>query len=561
MKLKHKRLVWVAAILAGLSFDILFWEKPFGLNFFIFITLVILGGLIHFWLEEIHIPWSSYLLILPIIFFASMTFVRAEPFTNLTAVLVTMGSLTLLAMTLRNGAWYQYRFRDHFANFFKFFLNGIIGGFLFFARVKNKNIPSSTTKPEDLAEPADSVKSQTHAEHDTSAQGHPRLTKKAAPYLRGILIALPILAILTMLLASADPVFNDRIQILFSWFSIDSLGEIVFRLFYILVLAYVILSVYFYSLFKSQEWEAEKEQGSKSTAILGFIETGIILGSVNLLFLGFVLLQFTYLFGGQSNINIEGFTYAEYARRGFSELLAVALISLFVFYVLSMITKRETKTKQWTFSALGLVLVGLVTIILVSAYTRLTLYEQAYGFTRLRTLTHVFMIWTGLLLAGTAVLDIMKKMDRMALILIVMIFGFGLSISLLNIDQFIVQQNISRSLSNGQEERSVPLDTGYLYTLSTDAIPPLVEFFQDPNTPQDLKDDIGSVLACRAAIPGRHHPRPWTSWHYSYSQANDLLNDLSGELSDYPVTEDQGWYVEINGERKPCLGDSVLFFD
>ena len=561
MKLKNKHLVWIAAVLAGLSFDILFWEKPFGLNFFIFINLVLLGGLIHFWLDEIDIPWTSYLLVLPIVFFASVTFVRAEPFTNLTAVLVTLGSLILLAMTLRNGAWYQFRFRDHFTNFFKFFLNGIIGGVLFFTQVKSKNNLSSTTKSEDLADTSDSDKSQTNAGNESPAQEHQRFTKKAAPYLRGILFALPVLAILTMLLASADPVFNDRIQNLFSWFSIDSLGEIVFRLFYILVFAYVILSVYFYSLFKSQEWEGKKEQGSQSNAILGSIETGIILGSINLLFLVFVILQFTYLFGGQSNINIEGFTYAEYARRGFSELLAVALISLFVFYVLSMITRRETKTKQWTFSALGLLLVGLVTIILVSAYTRLTLYEQAYGFTRLRTLTHVFMIWTGLLLAGTAVLDILKKMDRMALILIVMIFGFGLSVSLLNVDQFIVQQNISRSLSNGGGEGSVPLDTGYLYTLSTDAIPPLVEFFQDPDTPEDIKDDIGGVLACRAAIPGRHHERPWTSWHYSFSRANDLLNDLSGELSDYPVIEDQGWYVEINGERQPCLGDSVLFFD
>lgn len=561
MKLKNKHIVWIAAILAGLSFDILFWEKPFGINFFIFTLLIVFGGLIPFWMEKIRIPWQSYLLILPAGFFAGMTFFRAEPFTVLISVSITLGSLILLAMTLRNGAWYQFRFRDHFTNFFKFFLNGIIGGVLFFTRVKSKNNLSSTTKSEDLADAIGSDKSQINAENGTPAQDQQRFIKKAAPYLRGILFALPVLAILTMLLASADPVFNDRIQNIFSWFSIDSLGEIVFRLFYILVLAYVILSVYFYSLFKSQEWEGEKEQESKSNGILGSIETGIILGSVNLLFLIFVVLQFTYLFGGQSNINIEGFTYAEYARRGFSELLAVALISLFVFYVLSMITRRETKSKQWIFSALGLLLVGLVTIILVSAYTRLTLYEQAYGFTRLRTLTHVFMIWTGLLLAGTAILDILKKMGRMALILIVMIIGFGLSVSLLNIDRFIVQQNISRSLSNGEEEGSVPLDTGYLYTLSTDAIPPLVEFFQDPDTPQDIKDDIGGVLACRAAIPGRHHERPWTSWHYSYSRANDLLNDLSGKLSAYPVIEDQGWYVEINGERQPCLGDSVLFFD
>lgn len=561
MRLKYKHLVWIAAILAGLSFDGLFWDKPIGMNFFIFTAVILLGGLIPFWLEKIRIPWGSYLLILPVIFFSAMVFVRAEPFTILISVAITLGTLILLSMNLRHGRWYQFRFRDHFSNFFKFFLNTIIGGVLFFLKVKTTQSTASEVNTTNETNAAEAERNQQEDEANPPNPKRQRFLKKAGPYLRGILFALPVLAILTMLLASADPVFNDRLQNLFSWFSIASLGETIFRLFNILVLSYLVLSVYFYSLFKSQEWEVKKEQESPANAILGSIEASIILGSINLLFLVFVVLQFTYLFGGQSNINIEGFTYAEYARRGFSELLAVALISLLIFYVLSMITRRETKAKQWTFSALGLLLVGLVTIILVSAYTRLTLYEQAYGFTRLRTLTHVFMIWTGLLLAGTAVLDILKKMDRMALILIVMIFGFGLSVSLLNIDQFIVQQNISHSITDGQQNESVPLDTGYLYTLSTDAIPPLVEFFKDPNTPQELKDDIGGVLACRAAIPGRHHARPWTSWHYSYSLANDLLNDLSEELSDYPVIENQGWYVEINGERKPCLGDSVLIFD
>ncbi len=45
-----------------------------------------------------------------------------------------------------------------------------------------------------------------------------------------------------------------------------------------------------------------------------------------------MILQFTYLFGGTDNINVEGFTYSEYAVRGFFELVAVAVISLILFY-------------------------------------------------------------------------------------------------------------------------------------------------------------------------------------------------------------------------------------
>ena len=48
---------------------------------------------------------------------------------------------------------------------------------------------------------------------------------------------------------------------------------------------------------------------------------------VNLLFLVFVWIQFVYLFGGQANISAEGYTYAEYARRGFFDAPPAAGIS------------------------------------------------------------------------------------------------------------------------------------------------------------------------------------------------------------------------------------------
>jgi hypothetical protein len=44
-----------------------------------------------------------------------------------------------------------------------------------------------------------------------------------------------------------------------------------------------------------------------------------VLSSVVVLFSAFVIIQFQYFFGGAANISIEGYTYAEYARRGFGE--------------------------------------------------------------------------------------------------------------------------------------------------------------------------------------------------------------------------------------------------
>ena len=57
--------------------------------------------------------------------------------------------------------------------------------------------------------------------------------------------------------------------------------------------------------------------------------SGVVLAAVDLLFLAFVAVQFRYLFGGTELVReVTGLSYAEYARRGFFELVAVAALSL-----------------------------------------------------------------------------------------------------------------------------------------------------------------------------------------------------------------------------------------
>jgi hypothetical protein len=554
MKLKNKHLFWIFALLAAISFDILFWERPFGINFFIFILLAAFGGLIPTWMEKIHIPWTSYLLLVPLAFFSVMTFIRAEPFTTAVNVLVTLSALAFFLMTLRNGAWYRYSLRDIFVSGFQFLLNNVIGGILFFNKTRKAD-SSQAGEADNGDRTADVEGKQDQVSQGENSEKKEKPLKGIAPYLRGLLLALPILGILTFFLAQADPIFNDRIQNSLAWFRIENLGEMVFRLAYILVIAYVLLSSYYFAVVESKKYQPDDNEKPAISPFLGSIESSVVLGAVNLLFLMFVILQFNYLFSGGKNISLEGYTYAEYARRGFFELIAVAVISLVLFYILSMITKREQKNQGRLFSALGLILVGLVAIILTSAYIRLNLYEAAYGFTRLRTLAHVFMIWIALLLGGVAILEITRNMKRLAFILILFIIGFGLTINLLNTDQFIVNQNISRAINNHNDKAESDLDSGYLYSLSADAIPNLVEFYIDENTPDDIRDELGGVLACKLAQIDVPQDESWVSYHYSRSQANTLLAQQSENLEVYPVSYDMyTWFVEVNGEVKSCSG-------
>jgi len=84
---------------------------------------------------------------------------------------------------------------------------------------------------------------------------------------------------------------------------------------------------------------------------------------VDVLFVLFVIVQITYLFGGEANVTAAGFTYSEYARRGFGELVAVGVLSLGLIMTLAAVARRESRRQTTTFNALSVSLVILVGVI------------------------------------------------------------------------------------------------------------------------------------------------------------------------------------------------------
>ena len=292
---------------------------------------------------------------------------------------------------------------------------------------------------------------------------------------------MPIVLILAALLASADPIFNQNFEAILKLFRIEKLGEYLFRAFYILILGYFLAGTYLHAYTSSKDDQLIGLEKPWLPPFLGWIESIIILLGIDLLFAFFVGIQFKYFFGGQTNIHIDGFTFAEYARKGFSELVIVAVISLLIMQVLNSIGKRQTGKQSTIFTSLSVGLVVLICVILISAFQRLQLYEGAYGFSRLRTYTHVFMIWIGVLLAAIVVLEILKKSRMFALAVVLAAFGFGITLNIMNVDGFIARQNIARAVSGSD------LDVAYLVSLSNDAIPELSNQYQNQSLPENCQ--------------------------------------------------------------------------
>ncbi|NJC95548.1 MAG: DUF4173 domain-containing protein [Anaerolineae bacterium] len=372
------------------------------------------------------------------------------------------------------------------------------------------------------------------------------------PVVRGVVIALPVIAIFASLLSSADPIFAKRVDDLIKLLNIENLPEYIFRLVYILVVAYALAGTYLHAAQKSGETFEEK---SLISPFLGFTESTIVLGGVAILFLAFVVIQFQYFFGGQANINIEGYTYSEYARKGFGELVAVAFFSLLLLLGLGAITRRETESQRRTFSILGVTLVGLVIVMLVSAFQRLVLYELAYGFSSLRAYTHVFMIWLGILLVAVVILEILRRDRSIGFGMVLAALGFVISLSLLNVDAFIVKQNVQREVRGGTDVSNADLDAQYFLDLSDDAVPALVDAFGEKGLPVAVREKVGAALACKWYTRGQEgREYPWQSFHVSRWNADRAFGRIESDLEDYRI-DDSGLPVKVEtpgGEEFSC---------
>jgi hypothetical protein len=386
---------------------------------------------------------------------------------------------------------------------------------------------------------------------EQAAAGIQPSKKNIWPVIRGIIIAVPIIAIFASLLASADVIFGQRLESLINWFNIKNLPELIFRFIYIVVIGYGLAGVIIHA---STESKDEKLAASPIPPFLGYVEAAIVLGSVVALFASFVVIQFQYFFGGSANIHIDGYTYAEYARKGFGELVTVAFFALLMLLTLTAITKRESESQRRIFSGLGVALVALLLVMLVSAFKRLGLYEEAYGFSRLRTYTHVFLIWIGLLLVVTIALEILRKERMFTFAMLVAVFGFAISLPILNVDAFIVNQNIQREI-HAQANDSVDLDTQYFIDLSDDAVPSLVSAYRTPSLPAPVREKIGASLACINYERGLNdRDSKWQSFHFAVNNADKAMASIQKDLKKFKIdnSEYPAMVTTPTGEEYSC---------
>src|SRR4030043_848774 len=430
MELERKK-YWLLfyGLIIGVSFDIFFYNKTLGISYLVFIVLILVVLLVSFWGSLKKLNNLAWLFTVPVLLISSTFFIYSNQvlrILNYIIVPILIIMLSSLVANLNKSDWSDIRFIGDIAKRIFVPFRFIHKPFLTLFKI-------------------------------TDYRGNDSKSRILPKIFLGILISVPILAIIIWLLSSADIVFKN----LFLNIPISR----IFNHFLVIIIVSVYAICFLWALIKAfDEGQGPAYSKIKWKLFLDPVILLTVLVLINTIYAVFSVIQFAYLFGGSSFVLPSSYTYAEYARRGFFELVIVSIINFGILLFGITFVKKDNKRIFVAIRVLLTLLVIFTFILLISAFYRMLVYEQAYGFTYLRIFVQTFMIMLFFLFIINIIyiwypkLPIIKSYFIISLaIYIIMNFA--------NVDIIIAKNNINRYFETGQ------IDMVYLKSLSYDAIP------------------------------------------------------------------------------------------
>lgn len=276
----------------------------------------------------------------------------------------------------------------------------------------------------------------------------------------GFIISLPLLAVIILLLSSADAVFHRLI--------FEKLLENIFYHFYItdfFNISILIVTVFFasYTLIAALCCKKIPEETTDKRVlepVIGITVTFML----TIVYLIFSMIQILYLFIGKMKLP-EGYTYSAYARQGFFQLLAVCILNLIlVLFCISFFRDNLILKIMLT------IISGCTFIMIFSSAFRMLLYISVYRLTFLR----VFVLWAlaviFLLMAGVTTF-IYKRQFPLFFYSVAVTTVLYLCFSFARPDYWIARYNTVPYRTDYESRLDLYHAENYLYHLSADAAP------------------------------------------------------------------------------------------
>jgi hypothetical protein len=490
----------ISSIVFGIMFQLLFYEKIPGISISIFIGVFYAVFFINFRDSVKKAGFFEYALILSEALLSLTYALFTDPlfmFFNIFFIAVLIAAHTLLITESGLHSWYATGFaadliKAFFYRPFAYFLKP----FAYIGKLAGMKVKGEKYKT---------------------------LTK----VLIGLVIAVPILVVVLTLLSSADMIFNSFLGNLTEVFKSIKIGDLLPRI-VLTTFAALMLFSYLWSITIKRSKNIKETANIREAFSVDSVIIITVLASVDIVYLLFTFIQFSYLFGSLNLYLPMGYTYAEYARRGFFELVVVTVINLIILLGALNFTKipgktsikasEKASTSNKAINLLDSILVCCTLVILFSAHFRMSMYENVYGYTYLRLLTHAFMLFIFVLLLIALIKVWYSRLILLKWYVITAVVAYTL-INFANVNAVIAKNNIDRYHKTGK------IDVDYLTSLSYEAVPYISELYNE------LKDK-GKESASTAAILKEHlqdqkirleKDRSWQSFNLSRYKARKVL--------------------------------------
>ena len=481
------RLFAILALVAGIIFDYLFFEKAIGVSYPLFVAVFYCV----FWVAshkrvsfQIDFGWFLFI---PILLLSAAFAIHSNP------VLLARNSVLIPPLLLLQTTLLVYGYEWSSVRCVLRFMDRLI-------RQVFGTAPEVFLEPISLAKAVDRMA--------------PEKRKTLKNIFIGLIISAPVLVVVIALLAEADTVFQNLIANALK--PLEFIGSIPLAehmgvIGIITVLLFGYLALVLKAKVERISESAERDSGAWDATIVA-----TVLVMVNAVYILFCVIQFTYLFGGEEVIrSIPDYTYAEYARRGFSELIVVTIINLSILLIGLRFTKNDGKLDRLVL-ALRCLLVLCTVIMLYSAHLRLKLYEDAYGYTYARIFAHTFIGFLFTLFMLTLYKLWRRELPLLKAFAVAALLAYT-TLNYVNIDAIIAQRNIDRYFRTGK------IDLDYLQELSYDAMPELTRLSVVDNG--DMAEKKMEVFLRDKGAELRSES-PWQSYNFSKAKAKRILSEI-----------------------------------
>lgn len=291
------------------------------------------------------------------------------------------------------------------------------------------------------------------------------------------------------LLCSADNEFAKIFSTIFKDINIFNVSELTGRII-IIIIAFFYFAGFFMNMLDKENGLKEFEKDEKAEKKESYT-IRMMITVLNLVYLVFCFTQIKVLFTEQ---NIK---YSEFARKGFFQLMIVSLINIVMILKANNKNLKETEKQEKYKKTMCIVMVIFTLIIIISAFARMTLYQQNYGYTRLRILVDYTLITEIILLIPTIIYILKNKIDLIKTYFVIIITMYCL-VNFINIDKIIMKNNFNRYKETGY------IDLNYLMEMNnSDLIEQLLElkdtefkysekaYSQSDTDKQEIQEQIG----------------------------------------------------------------------